>query len=97
MEELQTIKLNAIIDVQISQAYYVQLQNIIINLMKTLNPEQLKTTFKNIENNTNKSLLDETLHLLSVLLVDIEINARNQDKLEKLNIEKVPESTTNES
>ena len=98
MEELQTVKLNAIIDVKISQAYYVQLQSIVISLIKSLKPEELKESLKNIENNANKTLLDDVLKLLSNLLVDIEINARDQDKLEAFNLEnfKSPE-TTNES
>lgn len=98
MEELQTVKLNAIIDVKISQAYYVQLQAIVISLIQNIKPEVLKESIENIKNNTNKTLLDDVLRLLSDLLVDIEINARDQDKLEPLNLEKFknPE-TTNES
>lgn len=98
MEELQTVKLNAIIDVKISQAYYVQLQAIVISLIQNIKPEVLKESIENIKNNANKTLLDDVLRLLSDLLVDIEINARDQDKLEPLNLEKFknPE-TTNES
>lgn len=98
MEELQTVKLNAIIDVKISQAYYVQLQAIVISLIQNIKPEILKESIENIKNNANKTLLDDVLRLLSDLLVDIEINARDQDKLEPLNLEKFknPE-TTNES
>ena len=98
MEELQTVKLNAIIDVKRSQAYYVQLQAIVISLIQNIKPEVLKESIENIKNNANKTLLDDVLRLLSDLLVDIEINARDQDKLEPLNLEKFknPE-TTNES
>ena len=98
MEELQTVKLNAIIDVKISQAYYVQLQAIVISLIQNIKPEVLKESIENIKNNANKTLLDDVLRLLSDLLVDIEINARDQDKLEPLNLEKFKNSeTTNES
>lgn len=91
MEELQTIKLNAIIDIQVSQSYYVQLQSIVVSLIKSLKPEELKESLKNIENNDNKTLLDDVLKVLSTLLVDIEINAKNQNKLEPLNLEKFKE------
>jgi hypothetical protein len=91
MEELQTIKLNAIIDIQVSQSYYVQLQSIVVSLIKSLKPEELKESLKNIENNANKTLLDDVLKVLSTLLVDIEINAKNQNKLEPLNLEKFKE------
>ena len=98
MEELQTVKLNAIMDVKISQAYYVQLQAIVISLIQNIKPEILKESIENIKNNANKTLLDDVLRLLSDLLVDIEINARDQDKLEPLNLEKFKNSeTTNES
>ena len=88
MEELQTIKLN---DIQVSQSYYVQLQSIVVSLIKSLKPEELKESLKNIENNDNKTLLDDVLKVLSTLLVDIEINAKNQNKLEPLNLEKFKE------
>jgi hypothetical protein len=98
MEELQTIKLNAIIDMQVSQAYYVQLQAIVISLIQNTKPEVLKESIENIKNNANKTLLDDVLKLLSNLLVDIEINARDQNKLEPLNLEKFKDlETTNES
>jgi hypothetical protein len=48
MEELQTVKLNAIIDVKISQAYYVQLQSIVISLIKSLKPSGVPFFFNKI-------------------------------------------------
>lgn len=82
--ELDVINEDAVVDVKIGYAFYMQMKALVMNLAKNFTPEQFQTMSQKIQK--KESITDEKeleIALITALLVDIENNAKAQSKTSK--------------
>lgn len=92
MANIKTVKDDALIDIQVSGAYYKLVYNHILKCLD--NEEDPKSTLEKISSNEPLSLNQASLKLLLALVYEIETEANTQNKLEDI---KQPEDDTKDS
>lgn len=83
-----TIPNEAIVDIQVSGAFYKDLIALHISLAETVTLDQYKTILENLKNNKPAdSVFATTVEIIMVLIYEIETKAKAQDKIKMIDIE----------
>jgi|688.fasta_scaffold385037_2 hypothetical protein len=87
--QVKSIPYENIINIQISGAYYMRIQNLLFSLMGNFKEEDLKDFFTRLQNNNNefKDSNEYNLATILILINEIELQAKEQNKITDQEVE----------
>lgn len=94
---VETIKNDAIIDIQVSGAFYRALQHVINHLVQYESEESLKAVIDKLnagESSENFTPWEFAIETMIVLCAEIEAKARKQNAIELVDVDLIDTTTT---
>lgn len=87
MTKVQTIKPDAIITIEVNGNFYARVQALTNKFMSSSTKEELTEQITKIKKDESLSEFGENLQTLLVLIQEIELKAKEQDKITEIEVE----------
>lgn len=93
-----TIADDSLIDIKVSGAFHKRLINLLAGLGETVPLEEFKKVLERIkENKPNESLFEFNVHTILMLVYEVELEAKKQNKITTAEIDDGKPETTSDS